>query len=551
MSKKATIFVLILFLGIVVTIACSTTKTVPKSTPSVSKSPSPTEAQPAKKPASPEKNQPPSLPAVGKEDINGDANNQNEKQEDKETNPILEEALTATQEALSAMEKEDVDKALAKLDEAYSLLLNIECPPDSPLNQEKNALRILIAQRINQVYARRLAPLPVVDNALPLVENKWVEREINSFKTVERNAFIEAYKRSGLYREIIVEELTKAGLPQEIFWLPMIESWFKTRALSRARALGMWQFIRSTGYRYGLKQDKYVDERMDPIKSTRAALRYLSDLHNLFGDWTTALAAYNCGEMNVLRTIRAQKIDYLDNFWDLFNNLPYETARFVPRMIAALLIIKNPEKYGFELPVPDPPLRYETVQINTPVKLSTLGQSLGLNHVLLVALNPELRHDSTPNYPYELRVPVGYSAKCLEVLPGLPNYTPPDAIISGWHTVKSGETLGLIAKRYRTSVSAIVRLNNLKNQTLIYPGQRLRLPGISTSVDSDLPGPGSTASNKALQAGETITYTVVKGDTLFSIAQRFQTTVEKIKADNNLPNEIISVGQKIAIKNDR
>ena len=235
---------------------------------------------------------------------------------------------------------------------------------------------------------------------------------------------MEAYKRSGLYRELITGELKKAGLPEELFWIPMIESWFKPRALSTARALGMWQFIRSTGYRYGLKQDKYVDERMDAVKSTQAAIRYLTELHRLFGDWTTALSAYNCGEMNVLRVIRAQKVDYLDNFWDLFNNLPYETARYVPRFIATLLIVQNPAKYGFDLPQPDPSLSYETVAMNTPIKLTSIAQKLELDQVLLVALNPELRHNSTPNYDYNLRVPVGYAERCKADLSSLPTLCP-------------------------------------------------------------------------------------------------------------------------------
>ncbi len=261
---------------------------------------------------------------------------------------------------------------------------------------------------------------------------------------------------------MIIEELRKAGLPEHLSWVPIIESGFKVRALSRARALGMWQFIRSTGYRYGLKQDKYVDERMDPVKATRAAIKYLAELHDFFGDWTTALASYNCGELRVQNVIKAQKIDYLDNFWDVFNNLPYETARFVPRIIAVMLIIENPAKYGFTLPTPDPPLAWETVTVGQPVKLASISATLGLDPLILSFLNPELRHDSTPNYDYALKVPVGYGEKVLAALPALPRYIPPD-VVYGWHTVKSGDTLGAIARRYRTSTDAIMRLNGIKN----------------------------------------------------------------------------------------
>ena len=158
----------------------------------------------------------------------------------------------------------------------------------------------------------------------------------------------------------------------------MIESWINTRAYSRAQALGLWQFIASTGNRFGLKRNLHIDERMDPIKSTRAAIKYLTELHSHFGDWTTALAAYNCGEYRFKRVIRSQRTNYLDNFWDLFEMLPRETARFVPRFIATLLIINNPEKYGFDFSTPDPPLEYEIISVNKPVRLSSPFQGSGI-----------------------------------------------------------------------------------------------------------------------------------------------------------------------------
>ncbi len=337
---------------------------------------------------------------------------------------------------------------------------------------------------------------------------------------------------------MILEELHKEGLPEQLSWIPIIESGFKPRALSRASARGLWQFIRSTGYRYGLKQDKYVDERMDPVKSTRAAIKYMIELHNMFGDWTTVMAAYNCGEMLVQRVIRAQKIDYFDSFWDLFMNLPYETARHVPRIIASLLIIENPEKYGFELPALEPPLRYETIRINSPVKLSTIAQNLEVDPVLMTALNSELRHDSTPDSEYDLRVPEGYGEKALSMIASLPRYIPPD-VITERYRVRSGDTLGAIARRFRTSVSAIDRLNNLRGRTLIRVGQVLRIPSRG--------GTSSYAPPPNAKPGETITYTVRKGDTLFHLARTYNTTVQKIKADNGLSGDILRIGQKLSI----
>lgn len=460
-----------------------------------------------------------------------------------------DEVYALIQEAQTALEKGELDLALTRLDQAYSVLLRVEALPESELYQEKNDLRILLAQKIQQVYAFRLPAPSTNHKTIPLVENKWVQAEIKLFQTAERKFFEEAYRRSGQYRPMIVEELKKCGLPEELSWLPLIESGYKPRALSRARALGLWQFIASTGYRYGLKRDKFIDERMDPVKSTRAAIKYLQELHDFFGDWTTAIAAYNCGEMRVQNVIRAQKIDYLDNFWDLFANLPYETARYVPRFIATLMILENPEKFGFNLPPLEPALNYETVTLQKPVKLSALASKLGLSQEQLVQLNPELRHDSTPDNRYELRVPVGWAEPTLACLPDLPKWLPPDAVF-GWHTVKKGETLGLIARRYRTTINAIVRLNNLRNSRLIYPGQRLKIPGRARGLTpaEDDSGPVTFSSGQASSRAQAIVYVVKTGDTLYQISKNYGVSIDHIKRDNNLSDDTLFPGQKLIIK---
>ncbi len=430
-------------------------------------------------------------------------------------------------------------------------MLNIEASAGSGLDQEKNDLRILLVQKIQQVYAFRLTPPGSNHKTIPVVENNWVWLKLNQFKQ-SKEIFEEAYRRSGLFRPMIVEELKKAGLPKSFPGYPSLRAVLK-QELYRARALGLWQFIASTGYRYGLKRDKYIDERMDPVKSTRAAIKYLSELHDFFGDWTTAIASYNCGEIRVQSVIRNQKIDYLDNFWDLFSSLPYETARYVPRFIATLLIVDNPEKYGFELPEVDPPLSYETVGLTKPIKLSSLASKLGLSADLLSQLNPELRYDSTPNYPYELRVPAGYREQTLACLNELPNWVPPD-VLYGWHTVKKGETLGQIARRYHSSVAAIVRLNKLKTSRLIYPGQRLRIPGQGQNLASAEPAEKRAASTQVSgpasqsAAGQNIDYVVKPGDTLYGIARSYGLSIDKIKKDNNLESDLLSVGQKLTIR---
>lgn len=460
----------------------------------------------------------------------------------KDAAALLEDAFSAYEEAQAALDREDMDGALAKLDEAYGLLLRMAVPADSPLLQEKHDLRLLIAQRIQGISASRTTLASSVNGSIPLVENQWVAREIKSFQTVERRAFEESYRRSGQYMDMILAELRKEGLPEQLAWIPIIESSFKPRALSRARALGMWQFIRSTGYRYGLKQDKYVDERMDPLKATRAAIRYMIELHTMFGDWTSAIAAYNCGEAAVQRVIRAQKVDYFDSFWDIFANLPFETARHVPRFIATLHIVGDPAKYGFTLPTPDPPVAFDTVKVDAAVKLAVLSQNLGLDPAVLVSLNSELRHDSTPNYPYELRVPAGYGDRCLACIASLPQYIPPD-VVTDRHTVRPGDTLGAIARRYRTSVEAIKRLNGLRSN-LIRVGQILRVP---SRGGVEAPPAGAAAPTTA-QPGETVTYVVKNGDNLFQIAKNHRTTVEAIKAANSLASDILFVGQKLNIQ---
>jgi membrane-bound lytic murein transglycosylase D len=508
--------------------ATTTAKPAPASAPAVEAAKPPAEKPPATVEEAP--------PAVHE-----DAQMPSPKGEatEKDAAALLEDAFAAYEEAQAALEREDMEGAMVKLDEAYGLLLRMSVPVDSPLLQEKQDLRLLIAQRIQKISASRTTLASSVNGSIPLVENQWVQREIKSFQTVERKAFEESYKRSGQYRDMILQELRKERLPEQLAWIPLIESAFRPRALSRARALGMWQFIRSTGYRYGLKQDKYVDERMDPVKATRAAIQYMIELHDMFGDWTSAIAAYNCGEAQVQRVMRAQRVEYFDSFWDIFANLPFETARHVPRFVATLLIVGDPGKYGFELPAPDPPLQYESIRVDAAVKLATLSQNLGLDPAVLVSLNSELRHDSTPNYPYDLRVPAGYGDKCLACIASLPQYIPPD-VVTDRHTVRPGDTLGAIARRYRTSVNAIKRLNGL-NSNLIRPGQVLRVPsrgGVETP-----PAPAAPAA----AAGEKVTYTVRGGDTLFQIAQSFKTTVEKIKTENGLASDILFVGQKLVI----
>jgi len=467
---------------------------------------------------------------------------QREVEEQAQGQGLLEEALEACDAAQSLWEEGRIEEALDTLDSAYAYIAMVAAEDDPELLQQKNDLRLLISRRVVEIYASRQTAASGEGRTIPLTDNQYVRDAIKSFQTRERKFFLASYKRSGRYRGMIVEELRRAGLPEELSWLPLIESGFKARALSRARALGLWQFIASTGYRYGLSRDQWVDERMDPVKSTRAAIGYLTDLHGLFGDWSTALASYNCGEGTVMKAIRAQQVNYLDDFWDLYERLPRETAAYVPRFIATLKIVSDPAAYGFELPEPDPPQIYETVTVNRPVRLSAIGQRIGVSEADLKELNPDLRHSATPERSYELKVPSGAGATLAVVIEEIPRWKPAEATYIV-HRVRRGQTVSGIAKRYRTTVSSIARLNRMRSTHRIWPGQRLKIP-----VRGYSRGRSSTPPPPSVPKGKPVKYTVKRGDSLWRIASTFRVTVSEIKKTNRLKSNRLLVGQVLTLE---
>jgi len=392
-----------------------------------------------------------------------------------ENQNLLDAALELTEASQEFWADGDVDGSIEALDEAYALILKADAGDNPKLSQEKEDIRFMISKRIMELYASRNAVVIGKSKEIPMTMNDHVEREIRQFQTVERDFFMESYKRSGRYREKMVKALKEAGLPEEISWLPLIESGFKSRALSRSRALGLWQFIPSTGYKFGLKRNSWIDERLDPAKATAAAIAYLKELHRIFGDWATVLAAYNCGEGNVGRAIRGQKINYLDNFWDLYERLPRETARYYPRFLAVLTILKDPGKYGFTLGEPDKPASYDMVTIERTIHLKSVADRLRISLAELTALNPELRHDATPDVPYALKVPSGKKDELLAAMDSMPKWSPPKSAYVVHH-VRRGETLSLIALRYRTSIQRIMEANRMMRGHYIRVGQRLKIP---------------------------------------------------------------------------
>jgi membrane-bound lytic murein transglycosylase D len=447
-------------------------------------------------------------------------------------------ALELCQSAEQLLDEGDVEGALSALDRAYELMLQLPDNGDDQYLQAKEDIRLLVADLITRHYraGRAAAARPTAswDLELPMVDNQYVRREIQSFTTKERQQFIDGYRRSGLYRPMILARLEEAGLPSQLSWLPMVESWFKVRAYSRAAAVGMWQFISSTGLRYGLSRDAWVDERFDPEKATDAAIAYLTDLHGMFGDWPKALAAYNCGEARVARLQRRSQTEYLD-FWDLYEMLPRETRRYVPRLFAAIAIIEDPEKYGMTLPEPDRPMETTTVNVERAVKLENLDALLGVPKGTLAGLNPELRYKGTPKRAYQLEVPSGRESTLVAGLPSVAEWKPPQTRYVV-HRVRRGQTLSVIARRYGTSVRAIMRTNNLRSAHRIREGQRLRIPVR-----------GSGAVRRTSRTAVDGVHTVRRGETLGGIARAYGTTVSTLKRSNGLSSNIIYPGQELRV----
>ncbi len=458
---------------------------------------------------------------------------------DNEGQSLLDEALDFCEVAQSSWQKGELEHALESLDKAYSLILGVDTLQSAKLIQQKEDLRFLISKRILEIYASRNIVVNGNHNEIPMEMNKHIEKELRRFTGSEKKYISKALQRSGQYRPYIIEALKKAGLPEELSWLPLIESNFKVKALSKARALGLWQFIPSTGYKFGLKRNQYVDERIDFIKSTDAAIAYLKELHSIFGDWATVLAAYNCGEGRVLKVIRTQNVNYLDNFWDLYQRLPLETARYVPRFYATLHIVKNPQLYGFDQVVVDPLIQYDTLEINRQAHLKDISAATGIALTDLKTLNPELRYHIVPPEPYTLRIPPGQKEDLVAKLSTIPTSQLPQQEYL-WHRVKTGQTLSTIARRYRTSVRKIMRANNLRSSHIIRAGKRLKIPQRGYVVTRTKP-----IKPAAIPASGT--HYVRKGDSLWIIAKRYGTTVQKIKSSNNLSSSHLYIGQALKI----
>ena len=308
--------------------------------------------------------------------------------------------------------------------------------------------------------------------SMPLLENDRVRYFIDLFCGKMRGFFGRALARSGKYVPMMATVLQEAGLPEDLVYLSLIESGFAPSANSRAKAVGPWQFMRTTGIRYGLRIDSWVDERRDPVKSTRAAAAYLKDLHQQFGEWFLAAAAYNAGEGRVENAIQRTRTN---DFWLLSQrtSLKQETRNYVPKFVAAALIASAPEKYGFgDLPY-EAPMDYEEVTAHRPLGLRTIATLARTTVEKIKDLNPALLRSITPpsKNGFSIRLPAGSGEPFAEAYKAQFDSTSVKVVT---HTVTKGETLTAIAKRYHQRVSQIIEANDLKTAQ-VRAGQQLMI----------------------------------------------------------------------------
>jgi len=318
---------------------------------------------------------------------------------------------------------------------------------------------------------------------VPHSHNHKVERHMRFFHTAIHARFEQWLDRLAHYRPLVEGIFSEFDLPSDLVFLSLVESGFNPNAYSRARATGPWQFMKGTARLYGLRVDQYVDERRDPIKSTVAAARYLRDLYDLFGTWPLAMAAYNAGEGKVLRALRKARAE---SFWEIAQtrHIRRETKEYVSRFVAATIIAKNPDRYGFSSEARDPH-QFEEVVVHRPVHLRDVAKATGVPFLELRRLNPELRRDVTPptDPEYHLKVPVGTKAGLEQMLDSIPAwnqsaFTQRRGAHAGqspeWYRVRVGDSLAKIAKRFHLSVPELKARNNLTSH-LVKPGDLLAI----------------------------------------------------------------------------
>ncbi len=402
---------------------------------------------------------------------------------------------------------------------------------------------------------------------VPIPLNAKVLSYVDLFQGRLRDWFQASLQRAAPYLPMIQARLRAEGLPLDLAYVPIVESAFKTDALSRAKAKGLWQLMRGTAVEQGLTYDWYVDERSSPEKSTAAAVAYLKRLNRMFGgDWHLTLASYNGGPGTVQRAVKRKGGE--PDFWPLAETrryLPRETREYVPMVLASMVIARNPERYGLSFtPAERPPT--DTVTLPGPVDLRRVAEWAGVSVDDVQRLNPELRRWTTPlrATSFQLAVPAGAAAAIDLRLAELPAE---EITALHWHTVKKGETLQSVANKLKVRRADLAEANYLSARAKVKPGQRLvipRAPATLLAAQTDRPEPVVAKARPAAEAtlasaptagpsGELnrITYRVKRGDTLSSIARVFRTTVASLRSWNNLTTDRLHPGDRLTVYTTR
>lgn len=393
----------------------------------------------------------------------------------------------------------------------------------------------------------KLAEETVVNYNIPVVLNKRVLSMVKSYSTRLKPVIGKTLERSLLYVDRFKEIFDEEGVPNDLAYLPIIESGYRIHALSSARAKGIWQFMQGTARLEGLKVNWWVDERCDPELSTRAAARHLKRLFGIYNDWYLALAAYNAGPGKINRAIRKTKSK---DYWEISKRkwvLRKETKNYVSAYLAALIIAKNPEKYGFSDLNNTEINNFDTVFLDSCTDLAVIANLTDSNISDLQKLNPHLRRLTTPpnDKKFKLNIPFGKKEKFLSEFGKLPQS---ERVTIRYCKIKEGQTLSQIARNYKTSVSAIKRANGISG-TMIRAGKTIVIP-IGEGKEIYFPKQKDFTIKKVnlkYKTGKEIVVKIRRRDTLFDLALKYRTDTKSIKKWNNLQSDFIKPGQKITL----
>jgi len=417
--------------------------------------------------------------------------------------------------------------------EGYTNRIFLKNPPEIKISQKKST-------NLNNKVKDELK---TIKYSIPITLNKHVKKFIKIYTERRKESIELGLARSGKYLPMIERILEKYGLPDDLKYLPLLESNYRIKAISRAYAKGLWQFIRSTARLYGLKVSWWLDERYNPQKSTEAAAKFLKHLYNKFNDWHLALAAYDTGEGRISRALRRVKGN---SFWDISKTryIFRETRNYVPAFLALLIIAKDPERFNLKYKKSSE-LKYKTVKVPSPIDIRILAEKLNINYTTLREYNPDLLRAITPyslQY-YELKIPENTPDNVVDSLKNLPLK---NRIKWVEHRVKRGETLFRIAKKYSVSVNSIKSVNHLRSN-LIRPGQILLVtsPG-AIKYGNFKKRIKNRIKHKKLDQ-KSIFYEVKKGDSLYTISRKYDISIGDIKVWNNLKTNRIYPGDRLII----